>query len=250
MDLLAILGRGIQLRGIGEPWVLTEDLEVCDGNSAHLPVRVPADDENPFCMIGGGEINLLAGIALMRKHQPKVMVCAYGDRSTYLKSVDGPSESEVMSGAFRFAINGELQSLNPDSLEIVVWPASRSLPGPSNTNRELQNVFELAVERGFTSVGIVTVSVHLPRALLQAQRHLMKPEFRSLENGVQVFTSEEVLLEANSKYYGPRLNRMFASQAYQRNWLRELEGIRKILAGTYKDEKPRVVHIRTPFIVR
>src|SRR5271157_1264609 len=134
LGILAILGRGIQRHHKNGSWVLTEDLELCDEKSAHLAVRKPADDENPFCMVGGGELNLLAGIALYNQEGANIVVCAYGDRSEYLKSIDAPSESMVMSGYFLHACR---------TANIRVWKKEMSMPGPSNTNRELKNIFEL-----------------------------------------------------------------------------------------------------------
>ncbi len=80
-DMVAILGRGIQRLFENGPWALTEDLEVCDERSAHLPVRTPVNDESDFCMVGGGEMNLEAGIHLVHRYRPETVVCAYGGRS-------------------------------------------------------------------------------------------------------------------------------------------------------------------------
>ncbi len=82
--MVAILGRGIQRLKESDPndevlsYVLTEDLELCDKDSAHLPVRVPADDASPYCMVGGGEMNLGAGIELLHRFHPRITVCACG----------------------------------------------------------------------------------------------------------------------------------------------------------------------------
>src|SRR3989338_1971225 len=109
---------------------------MCDTNSAHLPVRAPVDDSNPYCMVGGGWLNLLAGIELSKQHSPKLVVCAYGHRSAYLKELDAPTESEVMSDKLRRVL---------PNAEVAVWERKRELPGPSNTGRELLNILELAV---------------------------------------------------------------------------------------------------------
>ncbi len=227
MELLGILGRGIQRLTPNGPWVLTENLEVCDEKGAHLPVRAPADDSNPRCLIGGGELNLLAGLELCKDYRKKlqVVVCAYGQRSPYLQSINAPSESEVMSEWLT------IQLIGKDKPEILVWLRDRVVDGPSNTNRELQNILELAVERGFTKVGVVTVAVHYARALLMAQRHLVKPEFSHLE--LQFFASEDVVLKADPKAYRPRIVAMHRSDAFMRNFSREINGINCLLAGRY-----------------
>ena len=78
IELLAILGRGIQQIEEDKGWTLTEDLEVCDEKGGHLAVRVPSDDNNPYCLIGGGELNLRAGIILCREQSDSLhtVVCA------------------------------------------------------------------------------------------------------------------------------------------------------------------------------
>jgi hypothetical protein len=229
MELLAILGRGIHQETKGGPWRLTEDLEVCDERGAHLPVRVRADDANPNCLIGGGEMNFMAGWWLINEHEPHVVVFAYGSRSDYLVSADGPSEGEVMSE----------QYLNPPNLlwkstslsDIVVWPRGKIVPGRSNTDRELQNIFELALERNFTKIGVVTVHVHCARVLLMAQRHLVKPEFAHLK--LQFYVSESVLMNVEPNVYGPRIRAMHFSKAFMRSMHCEVRGINHLLAGTY-----------------
>ena len=237
MDLLAILGRGIQRVSEDGPWVLTEDLEVCGQHSAHLPVRVPADDKNPYCMVGGGEMNLEAGIILCTaynsQYKPGVVVCAYGDRSDYLKSVDGPTESTVMAEKFTAHIRPSL------SLGIWSWPQEQSLPGPSNTGRELLNIFEHARDEKFESVGLVTVGVHMPRTMTYIAKHLTRnPRYRSLH--INVFESEKVLLEAAPERYAGRVATLRNSKSFARTWKREADGISKIIRGVYGDAKPRI----------
>ncbi len=227
-DVLAIHGRGVQRLYENGPWVLTEDLELCDKDSAHLPVRRPADDNNPLCMVGGGELNLLAGVEVYKKEGAKIVVCAYGDRSNYLKSIDAPSESMVMSDCF----------MEETQRSAKVWTKEMSLPGPSNTNRELQNIFEFAVANRYTTIGIITVDVHMPRTMVMAQRHLAKPEFRHLN--VRFFVSEQVLVEANPALYGPRREALRHSKSFARNWEREQLGILKTITNSYGDEKPLV----------
>ena len=251
-DILAVLGRGIQCLDPGSDptdaasWVSTEDLEVCDKDSAHLSVRVPADDANPYCMIGGGEMNLEAGQILIRRYRPRFVVCAYGGRSDYLKSVGGPSESEVMSKelAKLLATNAlhltRIRSVRDFRLsEIVVWPRERELPVPSNTGQEIRNIFDLALEHRITTVGIVTIGVHIPRAMIYVAKYLSRHGvYKGLS--VQVFESEEVLVTADPRNW-PRVEALRNSQAFARNWAREADGVRKIIRDVFKDAKPPVV---------
>ncbi len=230
LQILAIHGRGVQQLYENGPWALTEDLELCDKDGAHLSVRKPADDDNPLCMVGGGELNLLAGVEVYKREGANIVVCAYGDRSNYLKSIDAPSESMVMSDHFIEATHRSVSS--------KIWTKEMSLPGPSNTNRELQNIFEFAVANSYTEIGIVTVDVHMPRTMVMAQRHLAKPEFRHLN--ARFFVSEQVLVEANPTLYGPRREALRHSKSFTRNWEREQLGILKTITNAYDDEKPLV----------
>jgi hypothetical protein len=251
LDLLAIMGRGIQmLKPDSDPtkvvsYALTEDLELCDERSAHLAVRVPADDANPYCMVGGGQMNLDAGVQLIddADEDPSIVVCAYGDRSDYLKSVNGPSESEVMSAAlaeiFRHRMPPSPTHLNP---EIVVWPRARSLPIPSNTGQEIKNIFALALERNCLNVGIVTIGVHIPRTATYVAKQLSREPGLRNRLSVQLFESEEVLVAANPANW-PRVEALRNSQAFARNWggkNREADGISKIVRDVYGDAKPKV----------
>jgi hypothetical protein len=180
-------------------------------------------------MVGGGDLNFLAGCALYGSLRPNLVVCAYGDRAKYLKVANAPSESEVMSDLFKTQFN---------EANFEVWPSTRSVPGPSNTNSELQNIFELAMHKNERHVGIVTIDLHMPRTMVLAQRHLTKPEFRNLR--VDYFVSEQVLVEKDPKQFGPRRENLRNSQSFKRNWEREQLGIFRVLTNAYGDEKPLV----------
>jgi hypothetical protein len=239
-DMVAILGRGTHRISEGGPFDMTEDLEVCDGRSAHLAVRVPADDENPFCMIGGGQMNLEAGICLIRKYDPAVIVCAYGGRSEYLESIDGPSESEVMGEALEKAFSHDPLKITSS---LVTWERHRQLPVPSNTRQELLNIFDLAIERGLGSIAVVTIGVHVARTATYVAKHMsVYPQYRSLR--VVVLESEEVLLAENREKYTARVEAMRTSKSFARNWggtNREADGISKIIRDVYGDAKPKVI---------
>jgi len=248
-DMVAILGRGIQRLSAGGSWALTENLELCDTNSAHLPVRAPIDDTSPYCMIGGGEMNLRAGLELIRQHKPKIVVCAYGGRSEYLESINGPSESEVMSEMLYLKMADDPHFMDrwggPD---VRVWPRTRQLPVPSNTRQELLNIFDLALEhdsifmQNFPNVAIVTVGVHVPRTATYVAKHLStNPKYQSL--CPVVFESEEVLLAVDRNKFAPEVEAMRNSKSFARNWEREATGISKIVRDVYGDAKPKVVAV-------
>lgn len=224
--VIAILGRGIRrLEPLGPCWVLTEDLEVYDDNGAHLRARVPADDENPNCLVGGGELNLHAGLALYQLEGSRIVVCAYGNRSAYLREAEAPLESVVMSKIFK-----DRAPLTQTS----VWSEDDPTRFPSNSDRELQNIFEFAVSsRDFSRVrvAVLTVAVHLPRVMLFSKKHLEAPEFENLR--VSFFSAEQVFLETNPML-APRILALWSSKAFQRTAERELRGVRNFEAGNYR----------------
>lgn len=234
-DFVAILGRGIQRLSPDGPWVLTEDLEVCDTDSAHLAVRVPVDDTNPLSMIGGGEMNLLAGYHLIEEYNPSLAVCAYGDRSKYLKSIAAPSESEVMSEMLAEMLSYK----HGHSPEIAEWSHTREMAGPANTRQELINIFDLALNERMDNVAIVTIGVHVPRTATFISMHMGNfRQYRDLR--VVLFESEEVLLRVDREKYASRVDAMRNSASFQRNLKNEMIGIDKVVRDIYGDNKPLV----------
>lgn len=233
---VVFLGRGISMLKPGGYWGLTEDIEVCDEQFAHLPVRVPENDDHPNSIIGGGELNLLAGLELEKrfmaegKFNPQLALHAYGFRSKYLKSIDAPSESKVMSEKY-CDIGG-----HPGIVQVFnenVWQNVADMP--SNTNQEIDNVFIEAFHRDIRHVAIVTVAVHCWRANLMAQRHLSNPE--KIYGGkikLQFYASENVLLEANPAKYDERCRALLGSKSFQRNLILEQRGVNALLSGTYQ----------------
>lgn len=228
-DVLAILGRGIQKITPHGGWVLTEDLEMYGENGGHLIVREPVDDKSTRCLIGGGELNLLAGLELFIREGAKTVVYAYGHRATYLREIDGPTESEVMSRRFAELLEKEHHGWREP--RIVIWPRDRDVPGPSNTRAELENILELARENRGSEIAIVSVAVHLPRAMVFAEKHQEKPAFR--DQSLDFFSSEEILLEADAAKYAPRVLNIYASEAMRRTAEREAQGVQDFLAGKY-----------------
>lgn len=235
MDLLAVLGRGIRTANVkagedtcytlgGARWYPTDDFEAYSENSTHLGYWEKPDDDNPHCYLGGGKLNLEAATVLIRAYRPKICVCAYGMRSEYLQPCD-PSESLIM--CHWLVINGPLYV--PTKYE--AWPENKVVPSPSNTYRELQNVFEYATEKRLSHIGIVTIAAHLPRAQLFGAKLLTNPAFRKLK--VRWFASEYVLLNADIEEYSERVATIFSSKAFRRTALLEEKGIKAFLTGRY-----------------
>ena len=233
---VVFLGRGISMVKPGGHWGLTGDIEVCDEKFAHLPVRMPEDDNHPNSIVGGGELNLLAGLEREKKlrpegeFDPRLALHAYCFRSKYLKSIDGPSESLVMSDKYcdLGGHPGIVQVFNEDK-----WQSVADLP--SNTNQEIDNVFTEALRRGIRNVAIVTVAVHAWRANLMAQRHLSNQE-KPYHGAVtlQFYASENVLMEADPAKYGERCRAILGSKSFQRNLVLEQRGVNALLSGTYR----------------
>lgn len=229
LDLLAILGRGIR-KTHDFNWVPTDAIEMHDEGFKPRAWRLPAQDEDDNCFVGGAMLNVEAGAVLCATHSPKTVVCGYGGQSPYLTAVpDSPSDSGVLSARLEQLLIGQQpQAENP---EIIVWQRGRvAKSGKTNTDAELQNIFELAVERSFTSVGIVTVFVHLMRTVVTAQMRLAKPEWSHLR--LQFFASEDVLYQHDAEW-GPRLKAVNGSRSFLRTMFYECRGINALLAGNY-----------------
>ena len=235
--LVAVLGRGIQMRDPHadptkvESYVPTGDTEICrrdpeTNRLSHLRVRVPADDDHPDSIIGGGELNLLAGETLIENAMPECVVCAYGARSDYLKP-DGPSESEVMSRR----LSERTFHYRP---VVETWERNRELLGPSNTAQEFINILDLAVERNCEKVIIVTVGVHVPRAAVFLNEAIAMGgvKYNKLSPPV-LLRSEAYLLEANSYKWGPRVEALWKSKSFARNWERETRGMGDWIRNQY-----------------
>ena len=237
--MLCVLGRGIQQAYENGPWTPTGDLELCDERSDHLPVQQPVDDKNPLCMVGGGELNIRAGVVLyiqqLLKESPyDLAALEYGNRSEYLLKVNGPRGSEVCAKEFIQRIESETGGApNVDIFDEAAWNVKGS-----NTNQELHNMFTCAIKNGIEEVHLVTIDLHMPRTFVLAQRHLANPELAHLN--LRFFTSEQVLAGADPAQFDLRREALRQSKSFARNWEREQVRIFKILTNAYGDEKPLV----------
>lgn len=208
-ELLAVLGRGIQWDG--GRWFPTPDLEMyrlVDGRPRHSARPLPPDPASPMFLVGGGALNVDAAAEWLRR-EPRDCVLGFAGPSPYLQrfdgAQDGPSESEVMSD--------EIARRVP-SASVTRWSGAPDVP--TNTAVEVRNVLDHARRAGYSRVRFLSVSVHLPRVALWAQR-VARVEF-TLE------ASETVLLLWRPQEVG-RIARLHASSAYRRTVLREQLGI-------------------------
>ena len=228
--LLVVMGRGIQQETPGK-WYLTEDLEVvADDRGGHLPTRVPQDDNNPLCLVGGGKLNVIAGMELYKKLNPELVTLAYGDRHPYLRDIGAPSENQVMTDAFLKL----MKFVGAEGMEsrTARWTLTESETRP-NSKREIQNSLELAAGVGIHDVTVVTVLVHAWRlSLFIKELQSEHPELRPLR--INLVTSEEVLLEADPETFDQRIRNMHASEAFMRTIRTEGFGINHVLNGRYK----------------
>ena len=237
MELLAIMGRGIQMSGDGwdptdvSSWVPTRPYEITDEQGMHLSVRHPRENRpdvyaDPQARIGGGLWNLRAGVILIKRHHPNLVVCAYGHRSSYLTSVDGPTESEVMH--YHLGHECKLGDTKP-----LVWPRERTEPGPSNTGSEIKHVLDLGLERGFRNIAILTVGVHVPRTGAYVSKYLTThPQYGRLN--VRILESEEIIA-VECPWERNTIAEVRNSLAFEHSWRAEAIGISKIICGVYQD---------------
>ncbi|MBI4994667.1 hypothetical protein HZC21_03420 [Candidatus Peregrinibacteria bacterium] len=236
LDILAILGRGTYLVPQNDGtlrWKTTALLETCDSDGAHLPVRIPVDDDDPRCLIGGGNANVISGVKLFKKHGPRIVVFAYGTRSKYLRTINGPPEGAVMKDEFIKRLKDD-GCIIPAEIELYGGVPDEKLPGlPSNTLRELQNILNLAIEREMEDIGIVTIGVHMKRVRVFIDTLFKEKKYSEYPLVVKFFKSEEILLEQSSRY-ARHVRNMISSQAFDRNMKREDRGVQAFLNGTYQ----------------
>lgn len=228
IELLAVLGRNMYLDG-KTGWHPSRDLAVWGVTNDYygsVANQDAVDESSSDCFLGGGELNILAGVELYDQYRPRLVVCAYGDRANYLKEAGGPTESEVDTAEFQRLANEKL--LTP---EVKVW-TDEMRASAFNTLQELLNIFDLAVLSGLTKIGLVTIVSHLPRTIFFANRHLASVEkYEALR--VEYFAAELVLAAANPARYVQRVLGMFSSLAFTRSAGLEAKGVRDFLAGNY-----------------
>jgi len=214
---------------------------MCGPRGEHLEVRAPVDDISPLCLVGGGELVLGAGIEFYKTCGANLLLCAYGQRSSYLQEVNGPSESEVMTTRFLSSLDQERMK----KLKVDIWRRERTLGlgTPSNTLQELRNILELARRLGNPAgleLSILTIAVHMPRVEILLGGLFREVGFGELHPKIRTVIAEHVLLRANSNFYAQRILEMWSSQAMARTAKRELQGTLTYLRGEYQSPKERV----------
>lgn len=232
--LLAVLGRGMGRKAPEEPLKPTMDYDHWDitpGGKGRSLVFMGKNEEDPDCVLGGGELNLAAGLVLYEELNPEYVVFAYGKNSPSFEEAGYPTESHVVSTIFRKMVKKRTGGIAP----VIVfnadfWQAHGKETG-SGTFNELRNIFLLANLFELDEVIIVSIHVHMTRALGMLARQLQDPEFSGLRKKVRYETSEAVLLRADTEKYAERLLDLFGSQAWVRNSGREFAGLQAMYRG-------------------
>ncbi len=229
--LLGILGRGIQQSAEGRgDWTPTDDLIVTDEHFGTLAVRVPFNDDDPHAIVGGGELNILAVVALWEITQHDLVACEFGNRSKYLTDVGGPMGSKIVGEMF--AKLAEARTGERPNVE--VFDESRWNVRYSNPWQELYNMFSLARANEIMDVDLVAVDAHTRRVTAMALKHIFaEPKFAGMN--FQCYSSEMVLWEADPARYESRVRRIFDSKAYLRTLLLEQNGTNALHRGVYPD---------------
>jgi len=237
--LLAVLGRGSQMAYPGGPWVLTKDFEIWKLTERSSVLTDP-DDSNENCVIGGGELNLAAGVVLYKELNPELTVFAYGDNAPHVgEGSDRPSESNVMNDLFTEIVERETGTV--PRAQVFVQTPGKVRGKASGTFKEIKNILRLAQQDEFDEVVLVTVLVHVNRALGMAAKHLEDPEFAGLRGKIRFEVTEGVLLRADPQSYAERVWAIFNSRAFIRNLQRETNGLTALRKGVTQTTQPDIV---------
>lgn len=212
--LLAVLGRGIQKTG--EKWEPTGDFEVFrkdqDGRMVHSATPISDNDDDENCLIGGGKLNVEAAALLLRRTKMRC-VLGYAPPAPYLRSLGGPSESLPMGKLLRSLVPGADINDWKDGLESE----------KSNTIVEVNNVMKLAGQIGIKEVRFLTISPHVPRVTLIAQK---APKEQAVKFTVE---SSETIISTLEPASRTRIARIQQSKAYRRTVAAENVGISTLL---------------------
>jgi hypothetical protein len=210
-----------------------------DPNTARPDVLAEKNDDDPNSVIGGGELNLAAGMMLYDELNPQAIVFAYGDNSPALAAKGFPSESSVVSQIFVEKIKERWD----ETPNVIVFDSDdwKTEGKASGTFNEIRNILRLATRENVDEVVIVTILLHMTRAAGMLEQHLRDPGFTALRKKVRFEVTETVLLRTDPDNYAERIWEIFGSQSYLRNLQREANGLVALRKGTTQTNKPGVV---------
>lgn len=241
-ELIAVLGRGIELAGNGKSrrWRPTRYIERFNEYDWHPGTRTPgitADSNDRKVVVGGMNANVLAAGELVRRlwlHGKTPNAVAFIDgRPQYLSAEpEGLTGAKIAKEEFirrsrRFHVSADIEVLSCGEKN-------------RNTKDDLVTALALSKERGLRTIAIITVAAHIPRSeeFMKVIRR-ERAEFREIN--VRFFSSEHILVGRDSRYRNILLKAM-QSRAYAHTRRREERGIRMIRDGSYvslQDQKQK-----------
>jgi hypothetical protein len=224
---ICMLGRGIERVqiGAGSVWRPTRYLERPGPDGGHAGRRELARLDDDTSLIAGSNANLLATCTLFErlKHQGAAarMVIFAAGRPPYLAAGPDPTLSEglVLRDIFRRRVHLD------DRTETIIVTENR------NTYDDINSTITLATARSIGHVAMITLRVHLPRAMEFARQ---APDAHR-DVRLTFVAAEDLLQERYAKH--PCILRAIAAArscaAYQRTAAREAHGLQALRAGTY-----------------
>jgi hypothetical protein len=228
MDILCVFGRGIEQIRVGGrfAWRPTRYVERLTQNNQHSGYRdqtaTPGDHDERI-VIAGANANVLAAAYLFSRakrggYPPKIVTFAAG-RPRYLMPYPDVTEGGVLKERFLRVIG--------DTGEAEILIQADNL----NTRDDLLQTLYLTRERGYGTVDIVSVELHLPR--IQALLDKAVEADSSIANIAVAFHASELVLIAASPRYFKILNPVAYSAAYRRTVARERKGIEDLRNDRY-----------------
>ena len=227
-EAIVVLGRGVckDKEGRWRPTPYFEQLK----ESQHSGVfNNNPDPENENTVIGGGNANVLAIFHLYKElskcgRPPKLIIFAAG-RPDFLKSEPSAiSEGMVMRNVLFRRLDREK----------IKRPETIILADNKNTKDDIEESLKTLVQRGIKTATIITVQVHVDRAIEFTKLAKAKTE-RSADIDITFISSEAILGEIN-----PRYKKIFEeakkSAPSQRTEIKEKVGIEALRRGKYNFE--------------
>jgi hypothetical protein len=227
---ICALGRGIEkaTTKFGDRWCPTRYIELPNAQGGHSGKRtagIGINDEGS--VIAGAHANVLAACQLYQELRdkdltPQVVTFAAG-RPRYLSDDPDPTltEGKILSEYF-------LRKARPRpwETEVLVFSHNR------DTQDDIEEFLSLAAARRIDRTAIITVEVHIPRALEFSRRVSL------YSSAVQLtfIPAEEILARryARRSSFMTTLRMCRDSAAHRRTLAREQRGIEALRSGQYK----------------
>lgn len=230
MDMLCVLGRGIEKvkTSSGYIWRPTRYIERLADNGWHSGFRsldITPDDEDQRVVIAGSNANVLAAAELFQKsasagRPPKIVAFTAG-RPKYITNDPDPSLSEGRVLREKFLSKVHVSS----ETEVIVRANGQTTRG------EVLEILHLAKSLGLGSIGVITVSLHIPRTKEFLRLALEKD--RSLGDLEIIFLSSEEILFNRHRRYADILKPAMNSKTYERTRAKERKGLDDLRSGRY-----------------